>query len=117
MTEGTMPIDSQTLIESACDDRELACELLDRFLEQARSEMDRFADAVRQGDAELVSSIAYKLVGAAVACGFAGFAEELHSVELCSKQDMPDDISERYERLEQLLEEGRVGMTALLEGS
>ena len=112
-----MTIDSQTLIESACRDRELACELLDMFLEQACSEMDRLADATRQGDAGLVSSIAHKLVGSAVACGFAGFASELRSVELRSKQDMPDDISERYGRLEQLLEEGRVGMTALLEGA
>ena len=109
-----MTIDSQTLIESACDDRELACELLDMFLEQARSEMDRLTDATRQGDAGLVSLIAHKLVGSAVACGFDGLASELRSLELCSKQDMPDDISERYERLEQLLEEGRVGMTALL---
>jgi HPt (histidine-containing phosphotransfer) domain-containing protein len=110
-----MMIDVQTLLESAGEDFELAGDLLNLFAEQVCEEMDALADACT-GDPARVASIAHKLVGSAVACGFVAFSTELRALELRCLQDLPDDIEERIGHLEELFEESRTSMNTLLEG-
>jgi HPt (histidine-containing phosphotransfer) domain-containing protein len=77
--------------------------------------MDALADASK-GDPARVASIAHKLVGSAVACGFVAFSTELRSLELRCLRDLPDDMEKRIGSLEALFEEGRIGMNSFLEG-
>jgi HPt (histidine-containing phosphotransfer) domain-containing protein len=108
--------DLGTLLESACDDRELAGELLDMFTEQARAELASMADIAQAGDSKMVASIAHKLVGSAVACGFDGLSKELRAIELRCLQGMPDDIERQIDDVSRLFEAGCIEMSALLAG-
>lgn len=111
-----MVIDIQTLRDSADDDPELAEELLNLFDKQAHAEMEHLADAARRADAALIASIAHKLVGSVIACGFVSLAEELRSLELLCRSEMPENIEERIERLRFLFKESLAGMTDLMVG-
>lgn len=109
-------IDVETLLESAGDDSELARTLLNLFAEQVRGAMDDLVDAVCKGDAVLVASIAHKLVGSSVACGFSSLSKELRSVELRCLEKMPESIDQQIGSLKQLFETGCHEMSVLLAG-
>ena len=109
-----MGIDVKTLWESASSDPEFAEDLLNLFEEHTHEGMARLVDASCRKDAEGIASLAHKLVGSAVACGFVNFSKELRSLELRCLQDLPDDMPERIGSLGRLFEEGCIGMAALL---
>ncbi len=109
-------IDIETLLGSACNDSDFASDLLNLFAEQVSGEMDDLADAACKGDAVLVASIAHKLVGSSVACGFSGLSEELRSMELRCLEKMPEGIEQQIGCLKHLFEEGCNEMSALLAG-
>ncbi|WP_372808285.1 Hpt domain-containing protein [Pontiella sp.] len=106
--------DLGTLLESAGDDQELAGDLLDMFAEQARGELEAMADLVRTGDSKQMATIAHKLVGSAVACGFDGLSKELRAMELRCLQGLPDDVGKQIDALRRLFEESCIEMGALL---
>jgi HPt (histidine-containing phosphotransfer) domain-containing protein len=108
--------DLGTLLESACDDRELAGDLLEMFTEQARAELASMADIAQTGDSKKVALIAHKLVGSAVACGFDGFSKELRAMELRCLQGLPDNIERQVDDVRRLLEASCIEMSALLAG-
>lgn len=107
-------IDKQTFMESAGNDLELAQNLLTLFEEQVQDGMNNLTDAVCTGNAALVASVAHKLVGSAVACGFIGLSEHLRNIELGSQVQISADIELQINNLKQIFEEERKEIGMLL---
>lgn len=107
-------IDVETLLNSACDELELAVELLDLFNEQICEGVRGLTDGVSAGDALQVAAVAHRLIGSSVACGFDGLSKELRSIELGCLEKMPDDIEQQIKKLKQLFEDNHMEMSTIL---
>lgn len=105
-----MEIDPKTLMESASDDREFASELLEMFMEQARSGFQEILISARASDSDAAAEMAHKMVGSCLACGFLELGEALRDLELRCRQGEPVDVLAHVDRMMVALEEAHVKM-------
>ncbi len=92
-------IDSTLLMEAACDDQDLAIELIHLYFDLTDKELDRLEDAAGNGDAATVSAVAHKCAGSSVACGMTALGVLLRTLELDAKQGLPDDLSDQLKKI------------------
>ena len=100
-------IDISVLMDAACNDRDMAIDLMKMFFDLSAKEQIRIADAVSRHDHAGVSAVAHKLAGSCIACGMAGLSARFKDIEHLSKAAMPEDIRGRLQTIDRELQDIR----------
>jgi HPt (histidine-containing phosphotransfer) domain-containing protein len=92
-------IDVDLLIDSACDDREIAADLVRLYFELTGQEMLRLDEAVANGDFATISAVAHKCAGSSISCGMTRLSELLRNLEQQSAEGIPPDLPDQMEQI------------------
>jgi len=97
-------------MEASDDDRDIAIELANLYFELTDEELVGLKEAANTGQRETVSAIAHKCSGSSAACGISGLANLLKSLELDTKQGLPDDLQERLGKIDAEMNAARAAL-------
>lgn len=92
-------INVSNLMDASGGDREIAISLVSLYFELTGAEIIKLEEAVRAGNAAVVSAVAHKCAGSSVSCGMPVLAAMLKNLETTSAQEMPADIPERMQAI------------------
>jgi len=92
-------INVSNLMDASGGDQEIAISLVSLYFELTGAEITKLEEAVRTGDAPLVSSVAHKCAGSSSSCGMPVLAVMLKDLEKTSAQSMPADAPERMQEI------------------
>ncbi len=90
-------INVSNLMDASGGDREIAISLVTLYFELTGAEITKLEEAVRAGDAPVVSAVAHKCAGSSSSCGMPVLAVMLKDLEKTSAQGMPADVAERMQ--------------------
>lgn len=90
-------INVSNLMDASGGDREIAISLVTLYFELTGAEITKLEEAVRTGDAPVVSAVAHKCAGSSSSCGMPVLAVMLKDLEKTSAQGMPADVAERMQ--------------------
>ena len=97
----TDSIDLKLLMESSCDDRDIAIDLIHLYFDLTGEELARLEEAAGNGDAATVSAVAHKCAGSSVACGMTTLGILLRALELDAKQGLPENFPEQLKNIKE----------------
>ena len=103
-------IEINVLMDAACNNRDIATELMKLFFNLTGQERARLADAVARYDHATASAVAHKVAGSCISCGMSGVSARFKELEHLCKEAMPADINDRLKIIDTELQEARRAM-------
>jgi histidine phosphotransfer protein HptB len=101
--KSTLPIDWQQLQQLSDGNEEFEMELLQMFLNEARSALLRAQQAISQRDAQGLSAIGHQLKGASGNIGMVELSRLSRELELAAKQAAWDKATQEVEQISRSL--------------
>ena len=92
-------INVSNLMDASGGDREIAISLVCLYFELTGAEITKLEEAVREGNAPVVSAVAHKCAGSSSSCGMPVLAAMLKDLEKASAQSMPADAPARMQEI------------------
>jgi HPt (histidine-containing phosphotransfer) domain-containing protein len=92
-------INVSNLMDASGGDREIAISLVCLYFELTGTEITKLEEAVRTGNAPVVSAVAHKCAGSSSSCGMPALAALLKTLEKASAQGMPTNAPEQLQEI------------------
>ncbi len=103
----TSEMDLDILMDAACNDHEVAVELMKLFFNLTGQEQTRLAEAIAQGNDATASAISHKVAGSCSSCGMIGLSARFKELEHLCKHAIPADINNRLQTIDQEMQDIR----------
>lgn len=103
-------IDINVLMDAACNNQDVATGLMKLFFELTGQEQTRLVSAIEQKNAAAASAIAHKVAGSCASCGMSGLASCFRDLEHLCKIEIPEDVGNRLQAINDEMQELRCGL-------
>jgi HPt (histidine-containing phosphotransfer) domain-containing protein len=106
-TPEASPVDLSRLLEVSDDDPEQFREMVDLFLDESQSLMQKLGTAIQDGAAKEVEQVAHQFKGASSSCGMTAIVPALQGLERMGKSGQLSGAAQAYTRTGECLEQIR----------
>ena len=103
-------VDINILMDAACNNQDIASGLMKLFFELTAQEQTRLIGAVEQKNAAAASAVAHKVAGSCASCGMSGLAARFRELEHLCKKEIPADVNERLQSINNEIQAIRLGL-------
>ncbi|WP_319541641.1 Hpt domain-containing protein [uncultured Pseudodesulfovibrio sp.] len=108
--------DKEAFLESLANDEELACELINAFLEDCPIRTESLVDALDTNDAVTASKMAHSLKGMCGVVRADVLSELALDMELAAREGQLDLVRELYAQFSDFLEQVNIQLEAFRDG-
>ncbi|MFC1467443.1 Hpt domain-containing protein [Verrucomicrobiota bacterium] len=102
------PVNLDILMEAACDEHDLAIELIHLFFETTAESCDRLKNAIAANDAKEISEASHKCCGASASCGMIELERRMRTIENMGKENQLNEVQSACDDMLQELERCRL---------